>query len=109
MGTIRTIHKIRFVKEANRYRNDIDNMGGDPSEHYYRIDIYLDGALYKMVRNIIGTVVDVCREYMEEELLVDLLNKPEELKYTRKNNPCVPAPPHGLTLERVFYPDDEYF
>jgi len=109
MGTIRTIHKIRFVKEANRYRNNINNMGGDPSEHYYRIDIYLDGALYKMVRNIIGTAVDVCREYMEEELLTDLLNKPEGLKYTRKDNPCVPAPPHGLTLERVFYPDDEYF
>ena len=113
LGTIRTIHEIRLVKEVdidrNRFDINLSDMGGDPSEHYYRIDIYLDGALYKMVRNIVGTAIDVCRESVSEEVLSDLLDRPKELKYSRKNNPCVPAPPNGLTLERVFYSDHEHF
>ena len=107
ISTVRTIHKVLLVKEAHANVNaNHDDMGGDPSQHYYRIDIYLDGALYKMVRNIVGTSIDVCREWLDEETFSDLLNRPSELKYTRKNNPSKPAPSNGLTLERVFYPDD---
>jgi len=112
MGTVRTIHKIRLVKEANTNNkkfhadDDKDDMGGDTSQHYYRIDIYLDGALYKMVRNIVGTAIDVSRGWLDEEIFLDLLNRPSELKYTRKTNLCKPAPSNGLTLERAFYPDE---
>jgi len=125
IGTVRTIHKIRLVKETtinnnnnsfngngNGNGNDDDivgNMGDDPSQYYYRIDVYLDGALYKMVRNIVGTALDVCRYRLDEETFSDLLNRPAEMKYTRKNNDCKPAPSTGLTLERVFYPDDNDF
>jgi len=110
-GTVRTIHKIKLVKEANANSNEFqsDDMGGDTSQNNYRIDIYLDGALYKMVRNIVGTAIDVSRGWLDEETFLDLLNRPSELNYTRRNNPCKPAPSNGLTLERVFYPDEMEF
>jgi tRNA pseudouridine38-40 synthase len=104
-STVRNIQKIQLVKEVDSKMVD----GSDPSSSYYRIDIYLDGALYKMVRNLIGTALDVCRDWLDEEAFLDLLNRPSELNYTRKNNPCKPAPSVGLTLERVFYPDNNEF
>mmetsp|Transcript_4099 Transcript_4099/g.4577 ORF Transcript_4099/g.4577 Transcript_4099/m.4577 type:complete len:106 (+) Transcript_4099:696-1013(+) len=95
----------------NSDNNNNNNMNdvGDPSCYYYRIDFFLDGALYKMVRNLVGTALDVCRDSLDEETFSDLLNRPSELNYTRKNNPCKPAPSIGLTLERVFYSDNNDF
>jgi tRNA pseudouridine38-40 synthase len=116
MSTVRTIHKIKMVPEVNNSNfnnnnnNNKDDMGGVSSQNYYRIDIYLDGALYKMVRNIVGAVIDVARDggWLEEETLLDLLHRPSESNYTRKDNPSKPAPSYGLTLERVFYPDETF-
>ena len=111
MSTVRTIHKIKMVPEINSNNNhNKDDMGGVSSQNYYRIDIYLDGALYKMVRNIVGAVIDVARDggWLEEETLLDLLHRPSESNYTRKDNPSKPAPSYGLTLERVFYPDETF-
>ena len=131
-NNVRTIHKIdifpehqRVVNSGNRNRNNTndnhDTMGGSVCSfpHYYRIDIYLDGALYKMVRTIVGSVVDVARQphrrrhrqedgvcLLDEALLVDLLDRSHQLNYTRTQNPAKPAPAHGLTLERVFYSDN---
>jgi len=101
LSTVRNIRNIELKQEYNG-KDDI-------TEHYYRIDIYLDGALYKMVRNIVGTAIDVARGWLDEQVLDDLLNEPSQLGYSRKNNPCKPAPSNGLTLERVFYPDDPEF
>lgn len=120
VGTVRTIHRIDLVKEstAGKRGNGNGNAAAQnagtiatPScdDYYYRIDVYLDGALYKMVRNIVGTAVDACRDWIDDEWLEDLLQNPGDLGYTRKDNPCMPAPPNGLTLERVFYPDDDVF
>ena len=108
MNTVRNIQNIDLVQEKTDKGHN-NGMGGDPSEHYYRIDIYLDGALYKMVRNIVGTAIDASLGWLDEERLDDLLNKPSELGYARKNNPCKPAPSNGLTLERVFYHDEPGF
>jgi tRNA pseudouridine38-40 synthase len=102
-NTVRTVHSIRLVKESS------SSDGSACADYHYRVDIYLDGALYKMVRNLIGTALDVCRGKLSEETFLDLLHRPGELNYSRKNNPCKPAPPAGLTLERVFYPDDNAF
>jgi len=116
MGTVRTIHRIELVRESDAGKRRADHRntentswGRDLLDDCYRIDIYLDGALYKMVRNIVGTAVDVCREWIDEEWMEDLLERPGELGYSRRDNPCMPAPPNGLTLERVFYPDDDAF
>ena len=96
--TTRTVTKVRLVCEED------DNKISE--QKLYRIDIYLEGALYKMVRNMVSTALDVSRGWLEEEVFLDMLHRPEELKLSRKDNPCMPAPPHGLTLERVYYPDD---
>jgi tRNA pseudouridine(38-40) synthase len=45
MSTIRTIYNITFVEE---------------DEGNYRVEIVLQGALYKMVRNMVRTAIDVC-------------------------------------------------
>eukprot|EP00980_Cylindrotheca_fusiformis_P001285 scaffold333_cov133-Cylindrotheca_fusiformis.AAC.11 len=93
MGTIRLIHSVNLVKE-----------GG--ADGHYRIDIHLEGALYKMVRNMVGTALDVCRGQMTDAEFQRILLHPENL--SRKDNPSKPAPPQGLTLEHVFYPDDDF-
>jgi len=56
--------------------------------------------LWKMVRRIVGVLVDVGRETMGETEVKGLL--------TRKSRAAaaITAPPSGLFLERVFYEDD---
>jgi tRNA pseudouridine38-40 synthase len=93
MSTLRTIQSIELIEE-------------DPVTQFYRVDIYLDGALYKMVRNIVGTALDVCRGALPESQFLELLNNPTDM--ARKDNPSKPAPPQGLTMERVFYPNDDF-
>lgn len=98
-STIRAVQFARLVRD--------DHGGADMG--LYRIDIRLDGALYKMVRNMVGTAVDVARGWLDEDTFLDLLHRPADLKWSRKNNPCKPAPPNGLTLERVYYSENEGF
>jgi len=95
MDTVRTVYDVQLVEEG----------GGN-----YRIDFVLKGALYKMVRNMVGTVLDVCRGRMEEEYMLALLHQTgggggEGKVFVRQDNNCKPAPPEGLTLEMVFYED----
>ena len=95
MTTVRTVHRCELVCE-------------EEERNLYRIDIYLDGALYKMVRNLVGTAIDVWRNAYSTESFATLLDVPSNHGLTREDNPCKPAPPHGLTLERVFYADDDF-
>lgn len=95
MSTIRTVYSCKLICE-------------DPDQKLYRIDIYLDGAMYKMVRNLVGTAIDVCRGVLPRETFDKLLKEPSKHGFSRDNNPCKPAPPQGLTLERVFYPHDDF-
>jgi tRNA pseudouridine38-40 synthase len=101
IGTIRTVQSVNMIRE--------DNDDGDDST-YYRIDIYLDGALYKMVRNMVGTAIGVCRGKISETTFLELLDpvSSEDASLSRSDNPCLPAPPQGLTLERVYYPNDDF-
>ena len=110
-NTIRTIYNITLVDESC-----LGSSSGN-----YRIDFILKGALFKMVRNIVGTVLEVAKGKMDESLLLQLLlqNSTNSITtdnpagstnapFTRKDNKCKPAAPEGLTLEHVFY-DDETF
>lgn len=68
----------------------------------------LKGALYKMVRNMVGTALEVCRGRMDEEYMLKLLHggdEGEEKSYVRRDNKCKPASSEGLSLEMVFYDD----
>lgn len=95
--TVRTVYSINLVNEG----------GGK-----YRIDIMLKGALYKMVRNIVGTSIEVAMGRMEEAQLLRLLHhnfegdgERTDKKYTRKDNKCKPAAAEGLTMEMVYFED----
>jgi tRNA pseudouridine38-40 synthase len=71
----------------------------DESEGLYRIEVHLNGALYKMVRNLIGTAMEVAWGRLSEADFEALLNNASG----RKENKSKPAPPEGLTLEHVYY------
>lgn len=82
--TVRTIHSLQIVNET-----------ADGS--HIRLDFYLDGALYKMVRNIVGCMLAVAVGDMSVSDLDRLF-----IESNRKNAPMA-APAHGLCLEYVFY------
>ena len=134
IGTVRTVHRVELVKEPLKDDGDGGDEVVSPSqweqlgfigeEGNYRIDFLLQGALYKMVRNMVGTAIEVWLGRMSEEQLLELLhtdrkerateengNPPKKEKgasFVRKDNPCKPAPPEGLTLECVYYSDDDF-
>mmetsp|Transcript_33364 Transcript_33364/g.36915 ORF Transcript_33364/g.36915 Transcript_33364/m.36915 type:complete len:327 (-) Transcript_33364:27-1007(-) len=87
-NTIRTVHSVNLIEEG---------------EQRYRIDLHLSGALYKMVRNMVGTALDVACGRLSEEDFLALLNRSNNA--VRKTNKSKPAPPQGLTLEKVYYDD----
>lgn len=96
--TFRTVYRVDLVKE-----------GPD----LYRVDFFIRGALYKMIRNMMGTAIEVCRGKMSEDTFCQLLYHTDDAndetgttQFVRKDNPTKPAPPQGLTLERVFFEDD---
>jgi tRNA pseudouridine38-40 synthase len=79
---IRTIRRIDVVEEK----------GG------IRLEFEADGFLYKMVRNITGTLLDVCAGKIRLEDLEEIF----ALKNRQKAGQT--AAPHGLFLVQVLYP-----
>ncbi len=59
-----------------------------------------DGFLYKMVRGIVGTLVEVGRGRWPPQMVAGILASRDR----RKAGPS--APPHGLCLEAVRYPEE---
>jgi len=83
--TVRTIHRVLVTEEG----------GGR-----YKVTFELDGALYKMIRNILGCCLDCARDIIAFDEIQDLL---ENNNKKRQNNKSKPARPEGLTLEDVFF------
>ncbi|GMW00340.1 MAG: tRNA pseudouridine synthase A [Candidatus Hydrogenedentota bacterium] len=87
-STVRTIHSITL------------SQGGIltpcADEEQWRLDFHGNGFLYKMVRNITGTLVDVSRGHVPERRIEELLQSPGP--YHGHS-----APPHGLALVTVEY------
>jgi tRNA pseudouridine38-40 synthase len=77
------------------YRLDVCQSGGE-----VRLEFEGNGFLYKMVRNIVGTLVDVasCRLALQE--IISIFEAKD-----RRRAGCA-APPQGLFLVHVNYPDD---
>jgi tRNA pseudouridine38-40 synthase len=86
LNTVRTIYSIDLVQE--------DEDGNDLN---YRMDFHIQGALYKQIRNLVGTALDVARGVVAEDGVVQLLQP----GHGRRDNPSRPAPPEGLMLEKV--------
>lgn len=66
----------------------------------YRLTYAGTGFLYKMVRILTGTAIQVAQGRLRLDDHADLLHSP----FTEKKNPLC-APPDGLTLEFVQYPE----
>lgn len=64
---------------------------------YIRIDIEANGFLYKMARNIIGSLLEVGRGHLPKESLKRILARKERIKTLKT------APPQGLCLINVRY------
>jgi len=87
-STVRTIHSIQLLPGAVTGPCDGRNM--------WRIEFHADGFLYKMVRNITGTFVDIARGKTPEGRLEELLCSADAFRGHT-------APAHGLALLEVFY------
>lgn len=95
-----------FANEARR-----GSAAKDPIRSLYRLDLIEeaggvrlefegDGFLYKMVRNITGTLLDVCAGKISLEQIPAILAAKDRKKAGRA------APPHGLSLMEVHYGRD---
>lgn len=62
-----------------------------------RLELQGDGFLYKMVRNIVGTLLDVCAEKIAQDQIPAILAAKDRRLAGRS------APPHGLYLVEVIY------
>ena len=90
--TIRTIHSIRVVPGAV--------IGPKDNPHLMHLEFHGDGFLYKMIRNITGTVMHIARGKVPETALAERLASPGPYRgYT--------APARGLTLMQVEYEEME--
>lgn len=76
-----------------------------PEEGGLRLEFEGDGFLYKMVRNIVGTLVDVASHRLTLEDIPLIFQAKDRRKASKA------APAHGLFLMRVMYdlPDKEHF
>jgi tRNA pseudouridine38-40 synthase len=91
-NTVRTIHSIELQPGAIIGVCDHPNL--------VRLEFHGDGFLYKMIRNIVGTVMHVARGKLPVETLDQRLDSPGPyLGYT--------APACGLTLREVEFKQKE--
>ncbi len=86
----------------------------NPVRTLYRLDVYPgegdmclefegNGFLYKMVRNIVGTLVDVASHRLSLAEVLSIFEAKDRRRASRA------APPHGLFLVKVAYPEDDGF
>lgn len=83
---------VRNVYDLQLLRTNVDGFDR------LVLEIEADGFLYNMVRNIVGTLVEVGRGARRPEWVGDVLRARDR----RAAGPT--APPHGLFLLRVDYP-----
>lgn len=104
------IGKKRFAALRNE-RNDQDpeddlrnvfSITVDTSnEMYWKFVVIGDNFLYKMVRNLVGTLVYVGRGKIDAEEIPNILISRD------RRRAGITAPAHGLSLHRIYYPADK--
>ncbi|RKY30561.1 MAG: tRNA pseudouridine(38-40) synthase TruA [Candidatus Omnitrophota bacterium] len=85
------------VREVKRIEIKEENFTIDPEIKILIIEIEADGFLYKMARNIVGTLIEVGKGKIEPEDVKKIIEAKD-----RKIAPPTP-PPHGLYLKQVKY------
>lgn len=90
-NTIRTIYKITISTPKKIFLNEISRY------RFICIDIHGDGFLYNMVRNIVGTLIEIGRGRYSPDYILKLFKE----KNRQLCGPCVPA--KGLYLCKVEY------
>lgn len=80
-GSIRTLRRLDIVEQSGGLRLEFEG----------------DGFLYKMVRNIVGTLLETAKGKRDPEEILQLLIE----KNRKKAGPT--APPQGLFLMKVLY------
>lgn len=78
---VRTLYRLDVVEEEGGVRLEFEG----------------NGFLYKMVRNIVGTLLDVCAGKLTEDQIPQILCAKDRRRAGRS------APPHGLHLIEVKY------
>ncbi|MGV3483530.1 MAG: tRNA pseudouridine(38-40) synthase TruA [Planctomycetaceae bacterium] len=93
--TVRDVRELVITEQQGRAGGQA-GAGGQGSR-YLTIEIEADGFLYNMVRNIVGTLLEVGRGKQDPSWVADVLRAADR----KQAGPT--APPHGLCLMRVDY------
>ncbi|HPU97092.1 MAG TPA: tRNA pseudouridine(38-40) synthase TruA [Candidatus Hydrogenedentes bacterium] len=92
-STVRTLYSAELLQDGWNGARDNSNL--------WRIEFHGDGFLYKMVRNICGTLIEIGRGRFPVDFMREQLEQgPPFLGH------C--APPHGLALVEVRYNPADY-
>jgi len=86
--TVRTLYSVKLHRGAV--------VGPADGQNLWHIEFYGDGFLYKMVRNLSGTLIEIGRGRFGSEFLENAL---------ASGGPFLGhcAPPHGLVMKEVLY------
>jgi len=85
-------------KDKNRTIESVELLV--PQENKLLFVITGDHFLYKMVRNIVGTLIYVGRKKIEPAAIATILSM------RQRSVAGVTAPSHGLTLKKIYYPQE---
>jgi tRNA pseudouridine38-40 synthase len=107
-STVRTVRSIALRRHTGGSSSS-GGGGGDgvSTSGYLDIDFVLDGALYKMVRRLVGAAVAVAAGRVEVDVVRESLRRREWAGSGADTSAAAAAPACGLTLERVYYDDGE--
>ena len=97
----RCIVKTAAWRSRGGQREGERGTRGD-SETGFVFTIEANRFLHQMVRFLVGTMVDVAADRRTMASLVELLHADNNTEVSP------PAPPHGLFLDRVIYPEELY-
>ena len=81
------------------------NVHQETEYQLVELEVNAGSFLYKMIRKMIGLVVDVSRQRFKIEIIKDMLNNPKD--YYDFNESTI-LKPNGLFLKQVHYSPDDY-
>lgn len=85
-------------KTASTLREVFEASWSRPRPHLLKFEIRADGFLKQMVRNIVGTLIDLHKNNQGKQELIAILRKKD------RKAAFSTARPEGLYLQKVFYP-----